>query len=368
MKKLLATLAASAVAVSMFAFAGCGDNKDKGPEGTIPGNYEQKDPEQMGEILDNFFGDSGTGDSTGDKTDVVNPNLGIKIDLSGSAYAENYMDISGSVKADFKENVTDKGVFGKGEATVKASAKMVGVNEKDPTAMADMFSIDASGVAYNDSNYIYAGATGKLNGEDLVANDMKVKINLAELAAGLGGASDKKPAPSNPASPSAADLTEASGAFDMATLLAMADEFGVVVSADVSDGLKVKISATEETVWKVVEFVFAQNDMPAADVATAVAHYKSCVTVNKFTLDIYAAFNSSKTITGASVVIDVDVKVDLAKLFEQQGQTLVLDAKVAGSIELYTHNDTVTVPASVATDKDYYDVTDMLLDMIGDMM
>ena len=43
MKKVIAVLAASAVAVSMFAFAGCKDNDDKKTDsGAIPGGKDSR--------------------------------------------------------------------------------------------------------------------------------------------------------------------------------------------------------------------------------------------------------------------------------------------------------------------------------------
>ncbi len=383
MKKVIAVLAASAVAVSMFAFAGCKDNDDKKTDsGAIPGDYVEKTPDEMGDILDDFFGNQG-----GDETPVIpatSSGMGIKVKLNESLYCEGLMDMTSSVSAEFKEKITDTGFVGAGSATVKAHVKSMDFNTDGSavsTAMTDKYAIDVTATAYNDSSFIYGGATGSVGTVSqttgkfetmTLPEGMKAKLNLVKLMEALGGGSTG-PEISTPASA----IFETNDAFDMAALLAMADQFSVKISADLSDGMKIKISATEETIWKIATVAFIEQGATEAEASAKVAKIKGYVSVNKFTLDVYAAFDSSKTLTAASVVIDCDVKADMKIMneFMPNGTAAVADQKlpdismkVAGSVEIYSHNDNVELPANIATDASYADKTDDLIELISQMI
>ncbi len=383
MKKVIAVLAASAVAVSMFAFAGCKDNDDKKTDsGAIPGDYVEKTPDEMGGILDDFFGNQG-----GDETPVIpatSSGMGIKVKLNESLYCEGLMDIASSVSAEFKEKITETGFVGAGSATVKTHVKSMDFNtdgSSASTAMTDKYAIDVTATAYNDSSFIYGGATGSVGTVSqttgkfetmTLPEGMKAKLNLVKLMEALGGGSTG-PEISTPASA----IFETNDAFDMAALLAMADQFSVKISADLSDGMKIKISATEETIWKIATVAFIEQGATEAEASAKVAKIKGYVSVNKFTLDVYAAFDSSKTLTAASVVIDCDVKADMKIMneFMPNGTATVADQqlpdismKVAGSVEIYSHNDNVELPANIATDASYADKTDDLIELISQMV
>ena len=383
MKKVIAVLAASAVAVSMFAFAGCKDNDDKKTDsGAIPGDYVEKTPDEMGGILDDFFGNQG-----GDETPVIpatSSGMGIKVKLNESLYCEGLMDMASSVSAEFKEKITETGFVGAGSATVKAHVKSMDFNTDGSaasTAMTDKYAIDVTATAYNDSSFIYGGATGSVGTVSqttgkfetmTLPEGMKAKLNLVKLMEALGGGSTG-PEISTPASA----VFETNDAFDMAALLAMADQFSVKISADLSDGMKIKISATDETIWKIATVAFIEQGATEAEASAKVAKIKGYVSVNKFTLDVYAAFDSSKTLTAASVVIDCDVKADMGIMteFMPNGTAAVADQKlpdismkVAGSVEIYSHNDNVELPANIATDASYADKTDDLIELISQMV
>ena len=383
MKKVIAVLAASAVAVSMFAFAGCKDNDDKKTDsGAIPGDYVEKTPDEMGGILDDFFGNQG-----GDETPVIpatSSGMGIKVKLNESLYCEGLMDMASSVSAEFKEKITETGFVGAGSATVKAHVKSMDFNTDGSaasTAMTDKYAIDVTATAYNDSSFIYGGATGSVGTVSqttgkfetmTLPEGMKAKLNLVKLMEALGGGSTG-PEISTPASA----VFETNDAFDMAALLAMADQFSVKISADLSDGMKIKISATEETIWKIATVAFIEQGATETEASAKVAKIKGYVSVNKFTFDVYAAFDSSKTLTAASVVIDCDVKADMKIMneFMPNGTAAVADQqlpdismKVAGSVEIYSHNDNVELPANIATDASYADKTDDLIELISQMV
>lgn len=400
MKKVLAVLAASAVSVSMFAFAGCGDDKNNNntPSGAIEGNYEEKTPDEMGGIIDDFFGskDDGAGDNTGDNTETpeaVSGGIGIKINLSESAYVEGIFDMSSSIKADFKEKITETGFVGAGTATVKANVKAMDFTQAGAPVsneMTDKVSIDVSGTAYNDSTYIYGGASGSfgmvnentgLYETKTIPEGTKAKLNLEtlmEVFEGMVGEGNKNP--SLPAAVAEDNSGNQEPVSIMSTLLQLANDYSVKVGVDVSDGMKIKISATQETIWKVVAAALIEAGAPETEVAETVEQFKSFVTVNKFLFDVYAQFDSNKQLVAASVVTDIDVKVNMAILSAfapsspaptaaaNEVQIPDIAVKLSGSVEMYSHNDDVVIPENIASDTSYADKTDDLIALISQAM
>lgn len=330
MKKVFAALAASAVAVSMLAFAGCGN------DGVISGKYEDKTPEQMEEIVDNIDGDKLFSDEiTG---------LGLKANLSAGFDLANNGDASGSLSLDFKLSQKDDKLAGSGTASLKFSS----TDKTEATPV--VYSGDVKGTAYIDDSYVYASATGKILDTELTDENAKIKLNLTTLGGLLGGFGGF----------GGFSLYEAEDAFDVASLLALAKEYGVSVTVDDRNGVKFKLSATEDTVWSVVAAV-ADGEIPEAQL-TAI---KEKVTFNTFKFDAYFAIDANGAFSGASVDVDLKVTVD-SSLINGDGNNGT--AYVKGFVELYTHKDTVTVPDSVKNDKGYVDGTGLILGLIGGLL
>ena len=347
MKKVFAALASCAVAVSMFAFAGCGDKTNTG-NGEIPGDYTEKTPEQMEDIVkdldfDKIFSEDITG-------------MGLKVNLSGSFAMGEMMSGNGSVAVDYKLLADENGMAGVGSATVN------GVYKNNMASTPQELAVDASASVYNDSQYVYAATQGTAMDKDL--NDMKVKLNMQELAGAFGGLDGI----GGLFGYSTFAAEDSEGGLDVAALLAMATEYGVKVTVDNKDGIKFKLSASEETVWKLVR-MYINEDVTDEEFAEV----KEAVTFNKFQLDVYFALDANGVFSKASMVVDGDVKVAGSFLFgdmmdaDDEGVEIPdLTITLKGSVEIYAHNDAVTLPEGLATDETYIDVTETIIEMFGD--
>lgn len=347
MKKVLAALAASAVAVSMLAFAGCGDKEDNG---SIKGDYVEKTPEQMEEIIDKIDPDKVFSE------DIAG--FGLKVNLEAGASMGSDLNFSGKVNAEYKYLMSESGIAGSGNATVKFNYNGYGEKwddeSEDYVSVPVSYSGDLKGTLYNDSQYAYGTVTGKFNGNDLKnedGSDMKAKVNFMELIGSVTG--------SGSVSGVSSLLEGAPEGMDIATLLQMADTFGIKVTVDDSNGIKFKLSASQETVWAVV--AFAAGDKLSADMLTVI---QSKVTFNKFQFDAYLSLDKDGVFSAASVVVDIDAKVSKELLNSEAD----LSVNAKGSIELTVNTASVTLPAGIATDESYFDATDFVADMLEDMM
>ena len=336
MKKLAVAFAASAVAVSMLAFAGCGEPQPD--KGAIKGNYEEKTPEQTTEILGNVNTDK----IFNDETDAVN--IGINVDLNGAFNYGEMLNANGALKLDYKMSASADSLAGTGTMALNASFMSMFSGEKQEQK------IDFSGTASNDAQWIYAAS-----------DDNKIKINLEDIANIIGNNDGIIISP--------ASFYEAEDAINVSQILAMAQQFGVKIAIDNSEGVKIKMSVTEETVWKVIETVGAEEGLTGE----MITRIKGFVTFNSFKFDVYFAIDSEGAFSGASVVMDIDVKVDgnILSMFAPgspsptaQGVKVPdITAKVNGYVEIYAHNETVNID-SVTGDTSYIDMTDTVIGMI----
>ena len=387
MKKVFAALAASAVAVSMLAFAGCGNKGNKLPDGAIPGDYQDASQEQLGDVLDdilgNLFGDGEEGD--GDSTVVPNTyNYGLSVNLTESANIADLQTSNASINADFKLKTTDDGIIGAGTAKVSSSSST------SSDKYSDNSQVKFEGTAYLKDLVIYGIGSGSSSGKEEYDGEVldeynneftnkKAKVNLAEIIANFGGSADQG------SSAVREEVTDSSSGFDIIgniqnyltaeNLYNLAETYSVSIGLDTKDGIKIKLSASEDTVWKIVAEV-AGDSLSESDLAT----YKSGVKFNNFLFDVYLSLDSTGVLNGASVVVDISAKVDASLIMGSDGNeggyeatsaapeqsTPKADISVKGSVKLYTHNDNVTVPDGLADDENYWDATDYVLGMIND--
>lgn len=324
MKKVISALAVSAVAVSMLAFTGCGEKTD---EGAIKGNYQEKTPEQLTAIINNI-----DAEKIFDSNAV---NMGVRANFSGTTDTADFSSSSFTVGLDFKVSASESGLGGQGSVSLKSSQ----------TSGGHTVSSEFSGTAYTNTEFVYAAS-----------GDDKIKINLVELIDALQPNVEEKPLPS---------FYAASDAISIADMLAMAQQFGIKITVDDSKGVKFKLSATEETVWKIAEFVMAEG----GETSVSIEQLKQLITFNAFKFDLYFALDADGKFNAASIVTNVDVSMPMPENGADVAAPVpTLSVKIKGSLEIFTHNDTVTVPDTVTGDATYVDMTDTVINMIKNMM
>ena len=365
MKKIFASLAATAMALTMCAFVGCGDSEDKkddnnkdnnvgtiNPDGSIPGNYEDVKEEDLAQIIAGI---------KPEKLFANGVNLGLLVDLSGSIDTGIYGSASGSLKAEYKLAAGVAGIAGHGTASLKADYNII----EDGETLKD--SINVKGEVWHDMEYVYAIADGKA--PFMEQDEYKAKIDIMQVINAMNGEGSEQfamPYSSAPNEEGSFTITSGPSLEDIAEMLEMAHKYGVTVKADTSNGVALKISASVNTVWAIVE-----NMIDGELTSSQFTEIKKAVTVNKFQLDLYLSIDKNGAFHASSVVVDVDVKVDVAKINAVIGgeteDVPLVTLKLKGSVKVSTHNEKISIPSSVKNDT-YYDATQDVIDMIeGEM-
>ena len=406
MKKVFATLAAAAMAFTMCAFTGCGNNENNNnnnnnntdvtnpgeqnnnnnnnnnqnqeeqkEDGVIKGDYKELTAEQL---LALFTGENKKVDPEKFFGETVG--LGVKAGLEATADNGAEGVATGSLALDYKMSFAldaekNPVVGGYGTAKVK-------YDYDDPVNDEYDESYDLLGTLYHDAEVVYASLEGLKNeaGED---EDMKIKLNLPELFEGLMGLLPGRSGGEK--GPDTGDLTPAlyataaedetgdtdsdseGGGFTLESVLGMAYALGVKVYADTTDGVKLKVSVTEDTLWSIVAFVMEEDP---AEPSAEFTYVQEAITVNKFQFDLYFALDKDGAFAGAGLVAEVDVEAKgelFDELFEaKDSEDLAVKAKAF--VEVYTHKDTVTVPDEVKNDDAYFEGTEFILGMLEELL
>lgn len=378
LKKVFAAFAVAAMSLSTLAFTGCdpfdlglgndnnpdnaqgevnnpdtGDDKNnpEAPKDEVKGNYVEVKAEDFPKLIGNvdftkIFGDLSVAGAS--------LNLGVKADFTSSCVAENIMEATASLGFDYKFNASESAMLGKGTATLNAEYKTPQTNEKQ--------TLSFEGSAYNtfdsETGWIYASSKDAGN----------VKINLAEIVDSFGGIS---------ALPSPSSLYAVDGT-NVAAFVDMAHSLSIKIGVDVTDGIKLKISLTEESIWGGLALGLHQQGATPEDIAITIAEAMKYVKFNAFKFDLYFALDKDGKFAGASVVTDIDVKINSAIISAVQppvapadeagapaaSQTFDISLKLKGSVEVYVHNEKIEIPSSLATDASYTDLTEYVVGLL----
>lgn len=340
MKRILATLGACAIAVSMFAFAGCGEKS----------GYTEKSADEMVEIL--------KGIDTAKVLNLGDKNLGLTVEASGEFAYGTVMSGNGSASAKLDLKLGENfDLTAAGEASAKASVSYKPYAEEP----AREIEVDLTGKAYVENSYVYAEAEGTLPFDEEL-EDATCKFNYQQVLGAVMGSIGNLGG-----SVSLVAAEESAPVDPVQYVLALASQVGVKFYVDNSDGLKVKVSATQDTVFGVLDYVASQIEDEEAP--AMIAEIKKSVTFNKFQFDVYFSLDKDGVFSEAGIDLDVDVKVagELIQLISKS-ETAAPDftAKAKLSVKLNTHNNKVTVPAGLAEDEKYYDITEEILHAFND--
>ena len=368
MKKIFSALAAAVMAFTAFAFTGCDvtsstDDDTKNPGIENPDNTADKDaepdndhfgamedgnliksPEKLAEILEGIDTSKLFGDKIG---------LGVSVELKGETDQGRFVKTKGQFSLDYRisADLATGYLAGIGTASIESSLDIMNGYQSESYNVA----LDCD--LYNDADYAYLMFT-----ED--GENHKGKLDINKIANALNG-SNVTPVSSVFALALDDGYGTADG-LDLVTVLQMADEFGITVSADTTDGIKFKISASEQTVWSLVTLATG-DEMPAE--LYEVLQYATVF--NKFTCDLYFAIDGNGAFVAAETVIDVDVVIDSNRLAEALKIDTVAEKdsyslSFSCHAKVYAHNNTYTVPEDVLNDDGFEDVTDELIEKLND--
>ena len=350
MKKLFKVVALSAaMAMGFSTLAACGGNKGNGGNGgnggTISGSYKPVDVtdeatiEKINDEVAKINMNSVLGDMTAENWMFgVDGNIALDVLLQeDNEYikANGTIELGASVQADGQTPVIGAKVTGKANVNItKNFAKELKIE--------DALNANATFNAYADMEYVYLDqkVTGIANLNDGV-NEAALKVKYATMdliEMVMGGVKGMN-------AESEVEGGEAQ-AFDIATLVAMAKQYGVEVSVDVSNGLKVKAAATANTLDTLLAMI------PGGDEGTVISQIVNKDNVKNFVVEVYVAFDKNGGFEAFAAKIDVKVQYTGVSTFDSTKQSNnVVSLKLTANVKKSTK--TVTVPDSVKNDTSY---------------
>lgn len=324
MKKFLAIAACAAIGASVFAFAGCGGKS--GSEYAVDGDYKQATAEDINGIVN---GGVSFGDATAENYML---GLEVKANLEASESVSGVMSASGKLGLNYLYNRTATEIKGVGDASVEYSATY------GEQKLEGKYSVKT----YNDGENAYASVSGleALGIAGGVASGYVRYWDIIEAAAGL-----------IPASLSAVTAESEPG---MSDILTIAAEYKLGVFVDSSDGYKVKLSVTEDTVLALIDS-FVEDE-------TAATTVKEALTINKFVFDAYFVVDSEGVFKQLALDVNIDVKTKAITMGEVSVDEASVTLKGGVSVRL---TDAV-VDLSGLNKADYtVDYTDIVVELIN---
>lgn len=318
MKKFLAIIASAILAVCMFAFAACDNNGNNDNSGVVAGDYKEPTEDELKTTIDDVDEDKIFEGLTGYELDAK---FNVNISADGT-------DSDMAAALNFKVTTANQSLLGTGTASLTSSGDN-GMN------------VNAN--VYLDSSYAYANVMGL--SQVLGSDEFKAKVNYGTLLEGVTG---KLPM-------AAEEEAEPDESLNLAEMLALLDEYKIGVGLDNSNGLKLKLSVTEESVW----LLAAEGGLSPIEIAS----YKKMVTFNTFVFDVYFALNEDGSFSQASVNLDIDAALTVPQIGLASAEGAGMALKVKGYLTVKAYSGSVTLPEEL---ENYTDMTEMLEGMIGD--
>lgn len=313
MKKILAILMAAALSLSVFAFAACGNDV-----GVISGNYKEATAEEAVEELEKvelsgLFGDVTASDwsfglaLTAEQSASVSGKAdGDSVTASESAAAEYKMVVS--------KTSTGVDVKGAGEASFSYVYSIPASFSEGEVAEEGEFEFETN--VYNDANNAY-----------FTYDDTNYYMEM-----GLGGMITYALTMFSAGTVDMSDLD-----YDAEDIAALMEQYNMTLSMDASSGLKLKLSASEDTFKEYIDQWVSEM--------TEGYGYNVTYELNTATLDVYFAIDANGQFSGFGVNYNVNATVNIA--FSDSGKTHSgsFTLKSSGGIMLSAYTGTVTLPS-----------------------
>ena len=333
MKKFLTLAAALILSVVFTVFAGCSTALEKGK---IEGDYKEPTQEELETALRSLEGSTMFGD-----TEQADWEFGVKLGGNFDAnvtMGESELTASGNLSFQEKVSKGEEGLsmLGKGELSLKVKA---------PAEMTDeAIDLDVSADIYNDSSYVYLNAQVKSDGK---TEEVKVKTAFAPLFDGVFGA--------EAADAGALALTDGEGSasatigISAEELLAFAAEWKVNIGLDTSDGVKLRLSASEETFTKILNAVL-QKIMGVT--AGTPFDASDLITLSESTFELYLQADKDGRFAAAAANVSLQCSIGLPAANETAEGTKA-NVDIGGAFYIETNLSDFSLPEGIADDPSY---------------
>ncbi len=333
MKKLMAVLMSTTLFCSLALFTACSDEREN--IGKMDGDFstEATDEELAAALMsvqravDNntiLGGDMEAADwSFGFESDADISFSMIGVEAGAGEGAQSDANLNIDLDVGYKLIIGNSAVSGAGDLSLKGSGSVVGSNA------------DYSAKVYNDADYFYVDMSS-------VSGMSKVKMTYETVTGALESVgSGESQTPTDTPATMSADVapgagseneggqgTETAPSSEIDEIVAGLKEVGCKVYIDDSDGLKVKLSVSEET----VDMILADIGLVPAEGADALIDF------SVFSFDLYFAMTDDGVFSQISADFDIKVSVDLGDYLGK------FDAACSGYVCVKAYDGTVELP------------------------
>lgn len=339
MKKFLTLSAALLLSIAFAMFAGCSTALERG---RIEGNYKAPTQEELMTALSTMEGDSMFGDPQqadwefGVKTGV---NFNLKITLDDSAFTTN---IKVTLEEKFSKGETGPNLLGKGNLSYQMKMPAELTNQATD--------IELKANLYNDSSYLYLDASAK-SGKD--SQEMKVKTDLSAILDGmLTGETEFSPM-SIASETGYQESASATVGFSADELLEFATEWNMQFGLDTSDGVKLRLTGTQETYAKILNQIME-------DVLGSSLDMSDLISLSDTVFELYLQADKDGNFVAAAANLKLKGSAEIPAM-SANAETSSLGVDIGGAFYIENKASNFSIPQGIADDPSYQIIDSGLL-------
>ena len=338
MKKFAALLMSMTLLSSLALFVACGDSDKQENQGKLDGDFStEATDEEVTAVLtklqnavdgNTFLGDTAAEDwSFGFDAGADVSFSMVGLEPGSGENAQVGANVHFDLGVGYKLIIGNSAVSGAGDLSVKGSGSVMGSNA------------NYSAKIYNDADYLYMDMSSvpgypkvKLTYETVMGAIESVGSGESQTPADTPSTMSADAAPGTGSENEGGQGTETAPSSDIAKIVAGLKEVGCKVYIDDSEGLKVKLSISEETVDMILEAL----ELVPADGADALVDFSA------FSFDLYFAMTEDGVFSYLSADFDVKMSLDLGEHLGKYG------IECSGYIYAKSYEGTVKLPDDLA--------------------
>ena len=341
MKKFLTLAVALLLSIAFAMFAGCSTALEKGK---IEGNYKEPTQEELETALRSLEGDTMFGD-----TEQADWEFGVK---TGGNFNVKITVNDSTLSADAKLSLQEK--ISKGEAGLELLGKgNLSFNMKAPAEIMDQETdVEMKAEMYNDSSFLYLDASAK-SGKD--SQDLKVKADISTIMGELiFGETMNVSTAGILAKTGEQGSASATVGFSVEEFMEFAAEWNLDIGLDTSDGVKLRLTANQETFTEILNAVLKKiMSVPAStpfDMSDMIA-------LSNSVFELYLQADKDGKFAAAATNLTMKGSIEIpAMTADSEATNISFDIGGAFYVE-YKVSD-FSIPEGIAEDSSYQVIDD----------
>lgn len=341
MKKFVTLAVALLLSIAFAMFAGCSTALEKGK---IEGNYKEPTQEELETALlslegSTLFGDTEQADwEFGVKT---GGNFNVKITVDESTLSA---DAKVSLQEKISKSETGLELLGKGNLSfnMKAPKEFMG-EETDVGMEAEM---------YNDSSFLYLEASAK-SGKD--SQDVKVKVDISTIMGELMfGEAMNVSAAGILAETGDQESASATLGFSVKEFMEFAAKWNLDIGLDTSDGVKLRLTASQETFTKILNAVLKKiMSLPAS----ASFDMSDRIALSNSVFELYLQTDKDGKFVAAATNLTLKGSIEIPAMTEDSEATNI-GIDIGGAFYIESNLSDFSIPDGISEDSSYQVIDD----------